>query len=1344
MPSKDFLKNLSIKLKTGNSRSIHLNSVPSRYATRLDISDLKILPAPNKNTNYNYALFNTYAEYFLSQLTEDSNFSSIISFSSQNEKNEEIKLKLNVVAKRLNSIHYENVDTYLEHGIKNFGFGYPLLLKRDKKDPTRIIKAPIFIWNLDIDKSNTNQNTWIIKREEDYPIYINQLLISYIKSDEGVDIKKVNNDFLTDSVLQFEEIYSICNDVLIQLNAKDSFFPEMRGLISIPSKDKIEILTKEKPVICWSGVFGLFRTQKESIIHDIDNIISDYDNYQFEKLTVEKYQTSTLSAVETDPSQEEILNTISTKSNKIIQGPPGTGKSQSLTSIITNALENKAKCLVVCEKKTALQVIFNNLDKLGLSSLCAMIDDVSKDRKRIIDLARKKIDRQYHSINFKNNEYESLVKSLYNTRIELNERQSKVNKRIFGDYTWKEIIGKNMSSKKKVKTDIDIGTFNLELSTVEYKELSIIVDFISHLFCKINDINHPLNLFNENIFNNKYTGDIKKNLISYIDTIYKSIKDLHLVLDNLIKNENEYLEDINILKSDSFKKSFYNKIVNSIPNEFNKLKSDFNEFLSILSNNVKTEYHLIESFHKQYPSENPDTDLLTSLKDKILSIFSKKKKNKIKLKDEIKKCIINILKIISKNDFYEINNIEKGNNTANIIKNLDFISKIMNKLANYTTLFDKIENLKIIRNNDKNKIISLYYNIISIHEQYNYFDVKFSDTHGTFNKEGIVNSVNNLQEIIIMIYKNTDSFRDYYEYKYYFNNIPIKFKNLIKSLINKHHNDIKNAFNDWYLNKVLSHYYNNLGDLITDDKIILDLINMENLLKNMQREKIIFEWETTQYTTVQNFKLSGRNIKALYNYRQNKEFGRKNSLRSIIDIDFQLFTDLFPVILINPNVCSSILPLKEGIFDVVIFDEASQLRIEDTYAALIRGKHKIISGDKHQMPPSNYFQADIVIESSDEIEDDFLVESESLLKFAEDSNYHQSFLDFHYRSRHPYLIDFSNNAFYGSRLMPTPSTKEYKPIRLFKVNSLYDSNVNVGEAEKILDIIKNEIEPYTDGSYPSVGIATTNITQRNLILDMLRNECYRDNNFIAKYEKLIESGLFVKNLENIQGDEKDIIIISTTFGLNKDGKFNQIFGPLNNKNKGYRLLNVIITRAKNKLYVCTSIPSEYYSKYKEEIEQFGNKGKGIFYAYIAYAESIENENISQRESIINLLKNNCPESSRKSEDGLFDSPFEEEVYDYITDYISKDDIIIQHKVGGYKIDFAIKIGKSKSPVIALECDGKSYHSSPEAYSWDMYRQKRLEEMGFIVYRIWSTNWWLDPQHEISKLLQFVEHQSKNY
>jgi len=329
-----------------------------------------------------------------------------------------------------------------------------------------------------------------------------------------------------------------------------------------------------------------------------------------------------------------------------------------------------------------------------------------------------------------------------------------------------------------------------------------------------------------------------------------------------------------------------------------------------------------------------------------------------------------------------------------------------------------------------------------------------------------------LQTEMKIISANLEDFREYFDWrKFYIELTPLQ-RTVVKSIIEINCKNWETTFESWYYHWLLAIAESNLKGLPKSDDKIVELVESKEQLKKTQIKNIISNWSNKQHQTLKRLHSEGGNPKSIFNLKGGKKGERRNSLKQIIQKDFELFTDFFPVVMLSPTVCSSIIPLEEAIFDVVIFDEASQLRLEDTFPALLRGKIKVVSGDSQQMPPSNFFQGGTALISP--TEEDYeeeqtaseiqisnrnvnnsldLADSESLLVYAENCNYKQSYLKVHYRSQHPHLIDFSNHAFYGKRLIPMPAKQEYKPIQFIEVNGLYEDQVNRDEARQVVDIL---------------------------------------------------------------------------------------------------------------------------------------------------------------------------------------------------------------------------------------------------------------------------------------------------
>jgi superfamily I DNA and/or RNA helicase len=569
---------------------------------------------------------------------------------------------------------------------------------------------------------------------------------------------------------------------------------------------------------------------------------------------------------------------------------------------------------------------------------------------------------------------------------------------------------------------------------------------------------------------------------------------------------------------------------------------------------------------------------------------------------------------------------------------------------------------------------------------------------------------------------------DYFNYKKYLLQQDTKTQAIINALVKTGNDNWLLIFETYYLNQTI--LKTALENGIKDDvqKLYDELLQTDKQFKQKLSEKINALWNETIQNSIKTKDLT--EIKYLYNQRKNKQFASKNSLRKIIHQDFDFFTTLFPVLMVNPTVCTSILPLQENLFDFIILDEASQLRLEDTYTSLLRGKTKIISGDKHQMPPSNFFGNDVLFWNENEEEttaEDFLAESKSLLEYADDANYKSSYLDYHYRSLHPDLIQFSNHAFYQSRLIPLPEKQPYQAVHYKNVEGIYADGTNQKEAEEIVNFIFTMEK--TNDEYPGIGIATFNIFQRNLIFDKLYEHAYVDKEKNEKLQALLNKGLFVKNLENIQGDERDVMILSTTFGKDEAGKFRQFFGPLTQE-KGYQLLNVIITRAKHSLYVFTSIPENVFLQFEEELLQKGNKGKSIFYTYLSYVKACAEKNEMQKAFIKTSLQKNSQQFSANKQQQV--SIFKNQVFNELQKKFGEN-IQQNYTLGGFVLDIVLL--KSNQPYLHIDFENTQNYHEEVSYRIKLHQQKIVEQYNIKAYHLWSYNWWKDRNYEMDQIIK---------
>jgi len=439
-----------------------------------------------------------------------------------------------------------------------------------------------------------------------------------------------------------------------------------------------------------------------------------------------------------------------------------------------------------------------------------------------------------------------------------------------------------------------------------------------------------------------------------------------------------------------------------------------------------------------------------------------------------------------------------------------------------------------------------------------------------------------------------------------------------------------------------------------------------------------------------------------------------------------LLLTLKPCLMMSPLSVSLFLETDAYKFDTVIFDEASQVCTENAIGAIFRGKQVIIAGDSKQLPPTNFFTA-----STSDVEYD--VDDDDI----DDSNAYESILDeagllpertllWHYRSRHEHLIAFSNAKIYRNRLITFPSNinkaadngVEY----IFVKEGFYDrggKQGNVPEAKKVAELVFDHFRRHPNRS---LGVIAFGEIQQQAIDTEIRSLRMRNQQYEYFFKEEANEPFFIKNLENVQGDERDTIIFSIGYAKDATGVFRMNFGPLS-KSGGERRLNVAITRAKFNVKLVGSIrPTDI------NIDNISSDGPKLLRGYIDFA-------INGLESLVKTIT--------ESDFTQHDSPFEEAVYNFLDRKGYK--LATQVGCSDYRIDLAVKHPTlSGVYVLGIECDGATYHSARTARERDRLRQDVLENMGWKIYRIWSTDWIKDPITEGEKLINAINDAISTY
>lgn len=530
---------------------------------------------------------------------------------------------------------------------------------------------------------------------------------------------------------------------------------------------------------------------------------------------------------------------------------------------------------------------------------------------------------------------------------------------------------------------------------------------------------------------------------------------------------------------------------------------------------------------------------------------------------------------------------------------------------------------------------------------------------------------------------------------------------------------------------------------INKDKLskIIDFENVRNRILSLKKDEkqismnICLGKFKDEYIEYYNTNSESKN----YLYQITKQQGLL-PIRKMMDLYSDFLLKLFPCWLLSPESVSTIFPLKKEMFDIILFDEASQVFIENTLPTIYRGKAIVVAGDSKQLRPTATFVKRYMGNDSDDELDlatQAALEVESLLDLAT-SRFTSTNLTYHYRSKNEELIDFSNYAFYDGKLQIAPNISKNvgnKPIERIKVNGKWLGRRNEAEADAVVALLKKLIKNKKNKS--SIGIITFNTEQENAIEDAIDEECQKDSAFRDAFireqnrkENNEDTSIFIKNLENVQGDERDIIIFSIGYARNEYGKVVAHFGPLSVEG-GENRLNVAITRAKEKIYVITSIEPE-----ELVVEGTKNAGPKIFKSYLKYVRAVSNKKNKETQFILDSFKPSLPQAQA-------DEVVNQLEYE-IKEALVKLGYSVETNLGNtdYKLSLAVYDKTKDRYLLGIECDYAAFKSSDSILERDVYRNKFLESRGWSIMRVWSRDWWMNKEKVINSIVKAINANKK--
>ncbi|MGN1349449.1 MAG: DUF4011 domain-containing protein [Anaerovoracaceae bacterium] len=1187
----------------------------------------------------------------------------------------------------------------------------------DKKSEGNARYAPIVLLPIDITRKSASKGYTMCMRDED--AQLNITLLEFLKKNFEIEISGLHPLPKDDHGVDLPKIFAMIRYAVLNQPGWDVVEAGLIGNFSFSQ------------FVMWNDIHSHADVlDRNDIVRSLIHGAVDWDCSIPESVDSDEAYLP----VTADSSQLRAINMAAAGVSFVLHGPPGTGKSQTITAMIANALTKGQTILFVAEKMAALEVVQKRLDALGIGDFCLELHSDKATKKSVLNQLKSVLEL---SACGERTEYDEKIRDIRGMRADLDAYVEKLHQKRSAGKSLRELIDTYESIPDEGVELVFDGGF---ASNLTQNDLDNQYRALSQLVAAGRAVGHPKGHPLSAVGQTEYSQTLKMELESTAASYQSS-------LWNMKESADAFSEALNL-----------NPPVSAV---------DWRETVAraecvvsaeavpafLLSNDdLEKEFDLPLSYMKEKNSADERRGRLLQLwNDTFLQMDMSGYREKY---DAANKKFFG-----------------KGRAVANLVKELQAFAvapvdpeKIPALLAEIEVFQrmdcdcrDRLNHLpfewkKILEEYDSEEKLEAYRDRLNrLLGAMDQLSIRASDLHeagklaecaGIASKviddyEILTNNEKALTELLQISFEESEE-------------NWIEARTRLCSSLTENAASIK----DWIVYRQAEQMCGKLGlaavceayrQGLAHEKVlnvyrrsiyrtmIMSVIESEPVLnsftgngfnerivqfKKLDAEFIELTKKEVYYRLTRQLPLASDSVEVSRELnilrRAIASNGRGVSIRSLFEQIQNILSRLCPCMLMSPISVAQYMSVDSRPFDIVIFDEASQLPTCKAVGVLARGRNAVIVGDPNQMPPTNFFAGNMVDEENLDIED-----LDSILDDCLALGMPSAHLKWHYRSRHESLIAFSNHEFYENSMLTFPSANDReKHVTLVKVDGHYDrkkGRVNEGEADAIVAEIKRR---FSDEALrnESVGVVTFNLSQQMFIEDKLQ-EAFQADAALDRWANEGEDRLFVKNLENVQGDERDIILFSTTFGPDEEGKLSMNFGPLNNEG-GWKRLNVAVSRARKEMKVFSSMTADMI-----DLRRTKAKGVEALKDFLNYAEKG------------NLLISNS-DGNPNSESGILNricSELETAGYQY------------QRNVGHskFKVDLAvINPSEPEEYILGIMLDGDSYKQSSNTKDREVSQVSILKGLGWNIHRIWAMDWWDNKDREIAKLLELLRQKTE--
>lgn len=1218
--------------------------------------DYRITPAPDKRLSPNPdGMFDSKQqadeyETYVAELIRDHKIASYLT-----------ELELQNALKFI----YRTARTSLEENGANSLFLALGMLKwyeNNKSEQPRF--APLLLLPVDMVRKSGN-NFLIRKRDED--IMLNITLVELLKQNFAINLDSLKELPQDESGVDVKRVFTYFRRAIIDQKRWNVIEESMLGLFSF------------NKFVMWNDIHSNADKLQENVI--VSSLIANQDQQSLDTNPVDARDIDKDSApmdfaipLDVDSSQMEAIVESGRGRSFILHGPPGTGKSQTITNMIANALYQGKRVLFVAEKMAALSVVQSRLEKINLAPFCLELHSNKATKKHFLE----QLEQVLNVTKIKSpEEYEQMSKELYEERKELISYMEALHHKGPSGLSLYECISEYIALEEE------------EISEALPPLQSITKSYIMQCREQVESLNTVLSIVGPP----KQCGlyglepiDNKNSTLNKLEALLKQFKEINSRYTNQLNHLNATLPFRVETEADiqwlgmfadylAFEKSvdeFYEAKLASYTQDFLQINVEAyqKEWKEILSKWFLPRFFKKRKFLKSMQVYGPIFE--SSLEDTLQHVADYqegRRKQAAKLEEIVAFAHSNDIQHQDRQDLF-IQYL--GDQT--VIRKKEFLQDAPLLVSLWQELTDVIRQIQELTSPQYTREVLLQH-LDSWLNSYG----KMSDWYHWVDKKRELKSFK-LEPVVGLIEEGASPLAATNAY------VKGLFHMLIKHDIDE--NKQLRTFNGLKFRQQIAKYKR-------------DTARFQELSKEELYCKLASRVPSSSAA-----RADGSEIGILK--RNIANGGRGNSIRSIIDNIPTLLSRLCPCMLMSPISVAQYIDLNREKFDLVIFDEASQMPTSEAVGAIARGKALVVVGDSKQMPPTSFFMTNQVEEEDADIDD-----MESILDDCITLSLCEHQLNWHYRSKHESLIAFSNSQYYGNHLLTFPSIDDHTAkVRLVPVNGVYDKGRTRSNPEESKAIVEEIIRRLSDPELVkfSIGVVAFSKVQGDLIEDDLTEELDRHPHLKeAAYNR--EEPIFIKNLENVQGDERDVILFSIGYGADKHGKVSMNFGPLNNAG-GERRLNVAVSRARYEMIVYSTLKAGQI-----DLKRSNAKGVEGLKFFLEYAETGKLPMVAE-------------ELSRDTEKNV--------MVDQICEALNQKGYLTEPFVGrsNFKVDIAVSTQEHPEQfLLGILCDGKTYYETKTTRDREIVQPNVLRMLQWRVMRVYSIDWYENRERALEQILK---------